>query len=224
MFAALLSALPPLRGLAVLVRLLPIGIMCPAFFLRLALACTGFRCFIYSYMSGLAFGLEQYPPGECRTLLHFATSGYRLKLGSALLRLLLGAGVFDLIFLTCLVRLHKSKTLLPSLLFRFAFFLFFSSLVRSGPPAPPGACGFLGFPGPFPASAPASPCPSPSSPCVGLPHRAYAPVHALNSYLLSHASSWLFLSAPVLPFELMGPLYSFELLVLAIPKGCFSCI
>jgi hypothetical protein len=98
MFAALLSALPPLRGLAVLVRLLPIGIMCPAFFLRLALACTGFRCFIYSYMSGLAFGLEQYPPGECRTLLHFATSGYRLKLGSALLRLLLVAGVFDLFF------------------------------------------------------------------------------------------------------------------------------
>ena len=148
MFAALLSALPPLRGLAVLVRLLPIGIMCPAFFLRLALACTGFRCFIYSYMSGLAFGLEQYPPGECRTLLHFATSGYRLKLGSALLRLLLGAGVFDLFFLTCLVELHKSKTLLLLLLFRFAFFLFFSSLVRWVPPllpAPAASSGSLAF-------------------------------------------------------------------------------
>ena len=116
------------------------------FFLRLALACTGFRCFIYSYMSGLAFGLEQYPPGECRTLLHFATSGYRLKLGSALLRLLLVAGVFDLFFFTWLVELHKSKTLLPSLLFRFAFFLFFSSLVRLVPPLPPAPAASSGSP------------------------------------------------------------------------------
>jgi len=172
-------------------------------------------------MSWLALGLKQYPPGECRTLLHFATSGYRLKLGSAVLpfcslllrlllpcRLLLGAGVFDLFFSTCLVRLHKSKTLLPSLLFRFAFFLFFSSLVRWVPPLPSAPAASSGSLVLFPASAPALPCPSPSSPCVGLPHRAYAPVHALNSYLLSHASSWLFLCAPVLPFELTGPLYS----------------
>ena len=97
-------------------------------------------------MSGLAFGLEQYPPGECRTLLHFATSGYRLKLGSALLRLLLGAGVFDWFFLTCLVELHKSKTLLLLLLFRFVLFLFFSSLVRWVPPllpAPAASSGSL---------------------------------------------------------------------------------
>ena len=166
MFAALLSALPPLRGLAVLVRLLPIGIMCPAFFLRLALACTGFRCFIYSYMSGLAFGLEQYPPGECRTLLHFATSGYRLKLGSALLRLLLVAGVFDLFFFTWLVELHKSKTLLPSLLFRFPSFLFFSSLVRWVPPllpAPAASSGSLFF---FPPLPPPRPAPLPPRPAL----------------------------------------------------------
>ena len=139
------------------------------------LACTGFRCFMNSYISRLAFGLEQYPPGECRTLLHFATSGYRLKLGSAVLpfcslllrlllpcRLLLGAGVFDLFFSTCLVRLHKSKTLLPSLLFRFAF-SFSSPLLCGGSPRSPRRLRLPRVPWSFFPPLP-PPCPAPLPP------------------------------------------------------------
>ena len=105
-------------------------------------------------------------------------------------------------FLTCLVRSHKSKTLLPSLpsLLPFPFLLLSRSV---DPPAPPRRLRLPRVLRAFPRLALSS------SPCVGLPHLAYAPVHALNSYLLSHASSWLFLCAPVLPFELMGPLYSY---------------
>ena len=105
-------------------------------------------------------------------------------------------------FLTCLVRSHKSKTLLPSLpsLLPFPFLLLSRSV---DPPAPPRRLRLPRVLRAFPRLALSS------SPCVGLPHLAYAPVHALNSYLLVHASSWLFLCAPVLPFELMGPLYSY---------------